>query len=116
MPRLGEKIPDRRQQVRTQMSPFLPDSFDVPPLEQPSEKSLSEILCFLWLVPFASDEAVQWPPVDSAELFQRHFSLCRFALRCQHHAPMRGGKRNGAVLSTLTNRNSRRSVINWRHG
>ncbi len=28
---------------------------------------------------------------------------------------MRGGKRNGAVLSTLTNRTPRRSVINRRH-
>jgi hypothetical protein len=28
---------------------------------------------------------------------------------------MRGGKRNGAALSTLTNRTSRRPVINRRH-
>src|SRR5439155_22346841 len=115
MPRLGEKIPDRRQQIRTQTSPFLPDGFEVPPFEQPSEKSLSEILRFLRSVAFAPDEAVQWPPVGSAKLFQRRFSLRRFALRCQHHAPMRSGERDSAVLSTLTNRTPRRSVINRRH-
>src|SRR5438034_8705742 len=75
MPRLGQKILERRQQIRTQTSPFLPDSFEVPPFEQPREKSLSEILCFLWLVAFASDEAVQWPPVSAAKFFQRRLSL-----------------------------------------
>src|SRR5206468_9172766 len=99
----------------TQTSPFLPDGFEVPPFEQPSEKSLSEILRFLRSVAFAPDEAVQWPPVGSAKLFQRRPSLRRFALRCQHHAPMRSGERDSAVLSTLTNRTPRRSVINRRH-
>ena len=71
IPRFGEKIPDRRQQIRTQTSPFLPDSFQIFPLEQPREKSLSQILCFLWLIAFAPDEPVQWPPVGSAKFFQR---------------------------------------------
>src|SRR5207244_3181769 len=115
MPRLGEKILDRRQQIRTQTSPFLPDGFEVPPLEQSRKKSLSEILRFLRLIAFASNEPIQWPPVGSAKLLQCFLGCCRFASRCQHHAPMRGGKCNGAVLSTLTNRTSRRSVINRRH-
>src|SRR5215208_6673665 len=68
MSRLGKKILERCQQIRTQTSPFLPDSFQVLPLEQPREKSLSEILCFLRLIAFASDEAVQWPPVSAAKL------------------------------------------------
>src|SRR5260370_41289720 len=71
MPRLGEKILDRRQQIRTQTSPFLPDSFEIPPFEQPREKSLSEILRFLRLVTLAPDEPVQWPPIGSTKLFQR---------------------------------------------
>src|SRR6266496_3130175 len=75
MPRLGQKILERRQQIRTQTSPFLPHSFEVPPFEQPRKKSLSEILRFLRLIAFASYEAVQWPPVSSAKLFQRGFSL-----------------------------------------
>src|SRR6266496_1364471 len=75
MPRLREKILERRQQIRTQASPFLPHSFEVPSLEQPRKKSLSEILRFLWLVTFASDEAVQGPPVGSAKLLQRRLSL-----------------------------------------
>src|SRR5207247_8403293 len=115
IPRFGEKILDRRQQIRTQTSPFLPDSFEVPPFEQPRKKSLSEILRFLWLVAFASDEPVKWPPVGSAQLFQRFFCCRRFTPSGQQHAPMRGGKRNGAVLSPLTNRTSRRPVINRRH-
>ncbi len=104
MPRLGEKILDRRQQIRTQTSPFLPDSFEVSPFEQPRKKSLSEILRFLRFIALAPDESVKWPPVGSTELVQRRVSLCRFASRCQHHAPMRGGKCDGAVLRTLTNR------------
>src|SRR6266496_6628008 len=115
MPRLGQKILERRQQIRTQASPFLPDSFEIFSFEQPCKKSLSEILCFLWLVAFASDEAVQWPPVSAAKLFERRVSLGRSALRCQHHAPMRGGKCNGTGLSALTNRTPRRPVINGRH-
>src|SRR5437764_15079305 len=115
MPRLREKILERRQQVRAQTPPFLPDSFEVPPLQQPREKRLSEILCFLWFIAFASDEAVQWPPVGSAELFQRRLSLRRFALCCQHHAPMRGGKCNRTVLSALTTRAPRCSVSYRRH-
>src|SRR5882724_3162197 len=75
MPRLGEKILDRRQQVRTQTSPFLPDSFEVPPFEQPREKSLSKILCFLWLIAFAPDEPVKRPPVGSTKFLQRRLSL-----------------------------------------
>src|SRR5437667_10237357 len=115
MPRFGKKILDRRQQIRTQTPPFLPDSFEILSFEQPRKKSLSEILRFLRLIAFASNEPVKRPPVGSAELFQRRFTLRRFALRCQHHAPMRSGKRDSAVLSTLTNRTPRRSVINRRH-
>src|SRR5207247_9707471 len=115
MPCLGKKILERRQQIRTQTSPFLPHSLEVLPLQQPRKKSLSEILCFLWLVAFASDEAVQWPPVSSAKLFERCAGLDRFASRCQDHAPMRGIKRNGAVLSTLTSRARRCSVSYRRH-
>jgi hypothetical protein len=76
IPRFGEKVLDRRQQIRTQTSPFLPHSFEVLPFEQARKKSLSEILRFLWFIAFASDEPVQWPPVSSAELFQRRVSLC----------------------------------------
>src|SRR5206468_2867432 len=86
-----------------------------PPFEQPRKKSLSEILRFLRSIAFAPDESVKRPPVGSTKLFQRRFSLRRFALRCQHHAPTRGGKRDSAVLSTLTNRTPRRPVINRRH-
>src|SRR5438552_13641918 len=100
MPRLGEKILDRRRLIRTQTSLLLPDSFEVSPFEQPRKKSLSEILRFLRLITFAPDEPIQWPPVGSAKLLQRFLGCCRFASRGQHHAPMRGGKRNGAVLST----------------
>src|SRR5439155_2057318 len=115
MPRLGQEILERRQQIRTQTSPLLPHSFEVPPFEQPRKKSLSKILRFLRSIALASDEPVKWPPVGSAKLFQR-FSCCRrFASSCQHHAPMRGGKRNGAGLSAFTDRTPRRSVINWRH-
>src|SRR5436309_3794905 len=89
MPRLGQKILDRRQQIRTQTSPFLPDSFEVLPVEQPRKESLSEILGILRFIAFASDEAVQWPPVRAAKLFERRVSLGRSALRCQHHSPMR---------------------------
>ena len=81
MPRLGEKILDRRQQIRTQTSPLLPDSFEVPPFEQPREKSLSEILCFLRLIALASDESVKWPPVNAAKFFQRFLCRWRFTLR-----------------------------------
>jgi hypothetical protein len=115
MPRLGQKILERRQQIRTQTSPFLPHSFEVLPLEQPCEKSLGEILRILRFIALASDEAVKWPPVGSAELFQRRLSLGRFASRCQHHAPVSGGKCNGAALSDLTNCTPRRPVINGRH-
>ena len=80
MPRLGQKILERRQQIRTQTSPFLPDSFEVPPFEQPRKKSLSEILRFLRFIALASDEPVKWPPVGSAKLFQRRLSRRRFAL------------------------------------
>src|SRR4030095_1118414 len=104
MPRLGQEIFDRGQQIRTQAPRFLPDSFEVPPLEQPRKKSLSEILRFLGLVAFASDEPVKWPPVGSAKLFERRVSRRRLSLRCQHHAPMRGGKCSGAGLSALTDR------------
>src|SRR5207237_5458151 len=92
MPRLGKKILQRSQKIRPQKPPFLPDSFEVPPFEQPREKSLSEILCFLWLIAFASDEAVQWPPVGSAELFQRRLRCRCWTLRFQNHTPVRGGK------------------------
>jgi hypothetical protein len=95
--------------------PFLPDSFEVPPLEQAREKSLSEILRFLWLVALPSDEPVKWPPIGSAKLFERRVSLRRFALRGQHHAPMRGGKCSGAGVSALTDCTPRRRVINGRH-
>src|SRR5437764_11784695 len=115
MPRLREKILERRQQVRAQTSPFLPDSFEVPPLQQPREKRLSEILCFLWLVAFASDEAVQWPPIGSAEFFKRCLRCRCWTLRFQHHAPMRGGKCRSTVLSALTTRASRCSVSYRRH-
>src|SRR2546428_2481393 len=103
MPRLGEKIPDRRQQIRTQTSPFLPDGFEVPPFEQPREKSLSKVLCFLWLIPFASDEPVHWPPVDSAELFQRLIGGRRSTLRRPNHAPMCCGKTDWPVPRACTN-------------
>src|SRR6266481_9767455 len=69
MPRLGQKILERRQQIRTQTSPFLPHSFEVPPFEQPRKKSLSEILRFLRFIAFASDESVKRPPVRSTKLF-----------------------------------------------
>src|SRR4030095_9616600 len=76
IPRLGQKILDRRQQIRTQTSPFLPDSFQVPPFQQPRKESLGEILCFFRFIAFASDETVQWPPVSAAKLFERRVSLC----------------------------------------
>src|SRR4029450_961717 len=105
----------RRQQIRSQTSPFLPDRFEVPALEQPREKSLSEILRILRFIAFAFDEAVQWPPIGSAKLFQRSLSLGRLPLRCQHHAPMRCGKCNGTILSALTSRAPRCSVRDRRH-
>src|SRR5713101_7672318 len=80
MPRLGEKILQRCQQIRTQTSPFLPDSFEVPPFEQPRKKSLSKILRFLRLIALAPHETVKGPPIGSAELFQRRVCLRRFAL------------------------------------
>src|SRR5260370_26734709 len=115
MPCLGEKILERRQQIRTQTSPFLPHSFEVPPFEQPRKKSLSEILRTPGFIALASHDPVKWPPVNSAELFQRRLSLRRLPLRCQHHAQMRGGKCDGAVLSALTYHTLRRPVINRRH-
>src|SRR6266536_5511288 len=115
MPRLGQKILERRQQIRTQASPFLPDSFEIFSFEQPCKKSLSEILCFLWLVTFASDEAVQWPPVGSAKLLQRRLRCRCWTLRCQHHAPMCGGKYSSTVLSAFTSRPPRCSASYRRH-
>jgi hypothetical protein len=115
MPRLGQKILERRQQIRTQTSPFLPYSFEVLPLEQPRKKGLSEILCILRFIALASDEPVQWPPVSAAKLFERRVSFGRFALRREHHAPMRSRKCRGAGLSALTDCTPRRSVINGRH-
>src|SRR5439155_24319181 len=102
-------------QIRTQTPPFLPHSFEVPPFEQPRKKSLSEILRILRFTAFASNETVQWPPVGSAELFQCRLRCRCWTLRFQHHTPVRGGKCDGAVLSTLTNRILRRSIINRRH-
>src|SRR5437667_11155263 len=75
MPRFGEKIPDRRQQIRTQTSSFLPDSFEVPPLEQPRKKSLSAILRSLRFIALPSDKSVKRPPIGLAEFFQRRHSL-----------------------------------------
>jgi hypothetical protein len=73
--RLGEKILERRQKIRTQTSLFTPDSFEVSPSEQPRKKSLSEILRFFWLIALAPEKPVEWPPVGSAQLFQRSLSL-----------------------------------------
>src|SRR4030095_5483423 len=115
MPRLGQKILERRQQIRTQTPPFLPDGFEILPLEKPRKKSLGEILCFSWFIAFASHEAVEWPPIGSAKLFQRGLSLRRLPSRCQHHAPMRGGKCNCTALSALTRRAPRCSVSYRRH-
>src|SRR5216110_470424 len=65
IPRFGEKILDRRQQIRAQTSLLLPYRFEIPPFQQPREKRLSKILRFLWLITFASYEPVKWPPVGS---------------------------------------------------
>ncbi len=39
------------------------------------------------------------PPINTTKLFERLVCGGRLILRGQHHAPMRGGKRNAAVIS-----------------
>jgi hypothetical protein len=51
-----------------------PACFEVPSFEQPRKKSLREILRFFWGIAVASDKSVKWPPIRSAEFFQRFIS------------------------------------------
>src|SRR5215469_11648423 len=106
MPRLGQKIFDRRQQIRTQTPPFPPDRFEVPPFKQPRKKSLSEILRFLRFVPFAPHKSVEWPPISSAKLFERCFCRGRSTSSLKHYAPVSSRERRSALsfASRWTNR------------
>src|SRR6266478_343768 len=107
----------RCKQIRTQTSLFLPDSFEVPPLQQPRKETLGEILRLLWSNTLSPYEAVNRSPISAAKLLQRFPCCWRFALRLKYHAPMRGGKSNGVSLSGPIDRIPRCPVINrWHAG
>src|SRR6266567_5443611 len=105
----------RREQVRTQTSFLFAHSIQIPTLQKQRKKALGEIFRLFWFNVLSSHETINRSPVCAAKLFQCRVCLRRFALRCQHHAPVRGGKCNGTGLSALTDRTPRRSVINGRH-
>src|SRR5207253_10720324 len=57
-------------------------------------KTLSEILRLLWRNALSPHETKDGSPIHAAKLFQCFFSRRGFALRFQHHAPVRRRKRD----------------------
>ena len=60
--------------------------------------------------PLSPDEAINGSPVCAAKLFERFLCCWRFALRLQHHAPVRRGKCR-AVISIFVARTQRRHAF-----
>src|SRR4029077_18803011 len=72
---VGQKMFERRKQVRTQSSLFFADSIQILPLQYQSEKTLSKILRLLSGSPLLPHKAVNGSPITAVNFFER--LLCR---------------------------------------
>src|SRR5439155_21482811 len=96
-PFVGQKIFQRAKQIRTKSPLFLTDSVQISVLQKRREKTLSEVLSVRWPNPLSPDEAINRSPIHAAKFFERSLCRGRFPLCLQHHAPMRGCKRDASV-------------------
>src|SRR5438552_17999056 len=112
---VGQKIFDRRKQVRTKPSPFLANSIQVSALQLQCEKTLSEILRLFSPNTLSPQEAVNGSPIRATKFFERFLCRWRFALRFKHYAPVRGSKGHCAVLRASDKRGQRTHFIIGTH-
>src|SRR5262245_60919226 len=101
---VSQKMLQCREQIRTQSPLLFAHSAQIPALQQHSKKTLCKILRLLQPSTLSPHEAVNGSPINPAEFFECFLCRWRFALRLQHDAPVRGGKRRRAVISISANR------------
>src|SRR5215469_1329252 len=79
---------ERREKERA-LAPFLsPHRIEIPPLQQPCEETLRQVLGLFDRATFSPDEGVNRRPISATEFFQRLLCRWRPILRRQHYAPV----------------------------
>ena len=73
-------------------------------LQQQCKKALSEIFGLFRSNALSPYETINWSPVRAAKFFERLLRRWCSTLRRQHHAPVRGCKRDRAVICISANR------------
>src|SRR4029077_10219681 len=77
---VGQKVLQRREQIRTQSPLLFAHSPQVPALQQESKKTLREILRFLRPSTLSPHKAVNGSPINAAEFFKCLLCRWRFSL------------------------------------
>ena len=67
---VGEEVLEGAEQVKSEFTLLAIGEGEVLLLDQPSEKSLSQVLCVMGVATAAAEVGVERIPVSAAELFQ----------------------------------------------
>src|SRR5205807_5359967 len=102
---------ERSEQIRTQPPFLLAHRIQITALQQQSEKTLREILRIFHIGALSPYVTINWSPISAAKCFECRLCSWRWALRLQHHSPVRSCKRDRSAIGASANGGQRSDLI-----